>query len=180
MKNRIILSVATLFTNLLASALLAESLILPLRDTPIPRTTNSVPHIQIGVEPNPELSNELVARVSAIPGIELRRTVISLPGARGFWISDDVTIQHPEVIVGGREFAHQHPDGSLHASLSPELAEQAISAGWAVSHPWADQRPGWEGFVMIFTPLNREELDVVFDLVVASFEYVTGQSVETK
>lgn len=28
---------------------------------------------------------------------------------------DDVTLAHSEVIVSGREFAHVHPDGSLHA-----------------------------------------------------------------
>ncbi|MDD9922576.1 MAG: DUF5519 family protein, partial [Boseongicola sp.] len=74
-----------------------------------------------------------------------------------------------------REFAHIHPDGSLHASLSPELAKRAVETGWAVAHPWADQRPGWEGFVMIFTPTSESELDVVFGLVKDSYEFVTGQ-----
>ena len=147
---------------------------LPMRETPIPRTTNSVPHVQIGVEPVPEISAELLKRVSKIQGVEIRNTVISLPGALGFWVNDEMTLAHPEVIVGGREFAHLHPDGSLHASLPPELADQAIKAGWAVRHPWADQRPGWDGFVMIFTPVTFDELEVVFELVVESYEFVTG------
>ena len=73
-----------------------------------------------------------------------------------------------EVIVGGREFAHLHPDGSLHASLSPERAREAVATGWATPHPWADQREGWEGFVMIYTPQSAEELEVVFHLIVDS------------
>ena len=153
----------------------AEAGDLPRRETPIPRTTNGVPHVQIGIEPNPEISAELLRRVAEIPGVTIRPTIISLPGAEGFWISEDVELARPEVIVGGREFAHMHPDGSLHASLSPALAIQAAKAGWAVAHPWANQRPGWQGFVMIFTPANQEELDVVYELVVQSFAYVTGK-----
>lgn len=148
---------------------------LPMRAAPIPDTTNGVPHVQLGVEPIPEISTALVEAVAMIPGVDIRDTVISLPGALGFWIKEDVTVARPDVIVGGREFAHVHPDGSLHASLPPALAKQAVEAGWAVSHPWANQRPGWEGFVMIFTPTNPEELDVVIDLVQASYEFVTGQ-----
>jgi phospholipase/carboxylesterase len=156
-----------------SSALAANEL--PMRTTPIPETTNGVPHVQIGIEPVPEISEALLKKVATIPGVDIRNTVISLPGALGFWIKEDVTVARPEVIVGGREFAHIHPDGSLHASLPPALAQQAVETGWAVSHPWANQRPGWEGFVMIFTPTNKEELDVVLDLVQASFDFVTRQ-----
>lgn len=156
-----------------SSALAANEL--PRRTPPIPQTTNGVPHVQIGIEPVPEISEALLKKVATISGVDIRSTVISLPGALGFWIKEDVTVARPEVIVGGREFAHIHPDGSLHASLPPALAQQAVETGWAVSHPWANQRPGWEGFVMIFTPTNAEELDVVLDLVQASFDFVTGQ-----
>lgn len=147
---------------------------LPNRSSPIPTTTDGVPHVQIGVEAVPEISSALLRRVSTIPGVEIGDTVISLPGAKGFRISEGVALARPEVIVGGREFAHLHPDGSLHASLSPELAEKAVEAGWAIHHPWADQRPGWEGFVMIYTPGSTDELEVVFRLVLESYNFVTG------
>ena len=145
---------------------------LPLRERPAPATTQSVPHVQIDVEPVPALFDELLRRVAAAPEIEVRPTVVSLPGALGFWIADDIPLSNPQVIVGGREFAHLHPDGSLHASLSPALASEAVRNGWAVKHPWANRRPGWEGFVMIYTPLTMDELDVVTDLVFAGLEFV--------
>lgn len=175
------LKIRQLIQGFLGLALLAVFLApaqasdLPRRETPIPRTTKGVPHVQIGIEPDPAISAELLKRVSEIPGVKIRPTIISLPGAQGFWISEEVVLARPEAIVGGREFAHLHPDGSLHASLSPALAKEAAKAGWAVAHPWAGQRPGWQGFVMIFTPANREELDVVYDLVEQSFAYVTGR-----
>jgi hypothetical protein len=148
---------------------------LPFRDGPRPATTSGVPHVQIDVEEEPELAEQLLQRVAALPDVEIRETVVSLPGAKGFWLDDEIQLAHPEVIVGGREFAHIHPDGSLHASLPPELADEAVSTGWAVHHPWADQRPGWSGFVMIYTPTSAAELDVVSLLVFESYNFVTGR-----
>lgn len=152
----------------------AESL--PLRSTPIPQTTDGVPHVQIGVDAVPELTEALLDHVAQFPGVNLGPTRVSMPGGVGFQIDDDVVLARPHVIVGGREFAHLHTDGSLHASLKPEVALAAIEAGWAVAHPWAKQRAGWEGFVMIFTPTTQADLNVVLQLVRGSFTYVTGQS----
>lgn len=150
---------------------------LPVRQGPPPLTTKSVPHIQIGAEPVADLSDRLLKQVATLPGVDIRKTVISLPGARGFWLNEDLVLVHPEAIVGGREFAHLHPDGSLHASLPPNRAREAVEAGWATMHPWANSRPGWEGFVLIFTPRSMEETDVVFQLLAEGYTYITGQAV---
>ena len=155
---------------------LADSAKLPVRTSPIPKTTNSVPHIQIGVRSDPAIREELLRRVADIPGVYIRGTVISLPGAKGFWVKEGIELARPEVIVGGREFAHMHPDGSLHASLPPRLAIEAVKAGWATPHPWSSQRPGWKSFVMIYTPGSADELEAVLQLVGASFGFVTGQA----
>ena len=162
---------------LLAMSASAQDVTFPLRDGPRPETTNGVPHVQLNVEPVPELSEEMLRQVAAFPGVVLGATRVSLPGAVGFQLADDVPIAEPQAIVGGREFAHLHPDGSLHASLHPDTARAAIEAGWVVAHPWANQRPGWEGFVMIYTPLTEAELDIVLELVRGSYSYITGQPV---
>lgn len=154
----------------------ADSKEWPIRTSPRPYTTNNVPHVQVGVEAVPELTVELLRRVEDIPDVEIRDTVVSLPGAKGFWLADDLPLKRPDVIVGGREFAHIHPDGSLHASLDPETAQAAIETGWAVAHPWSDQRPGWEGFVMIYTPVSADELEVVLKLVLDSYNFITGRA----
>ena len=147
---------------------------LPKREGPPVQTTSGVPHVQIGVEAAPEFRAELLRRVSRLPELDVRPTIISLPGTDGFWLREALSLSRPEVIVGGREFAHVHPDGSLHASLPPERARQAVAAGWAVRHPWADQRDGWEGFVMLFTPQTEDQLEVTFQLVVDGYNFVTG------
>ncbi len=142
------------------------------------QTTGTVPHVQIDVEPVTTVNDELYRRVFALPGVEDRPTVVSLPGARGMWLSDDLALVHPEAIVNGREFAHIHPDGSLHAPLPFERALEVAEKGWGERHPWADEREGWDGFVMLFTPQSMDELDVIFQLIVESYNHVTGETVQ--
>ena len=156
----------------------AQTVPLPHREGPPPETTRSVPHIQLGATPVPDLSDRLLRQVAGLPGVDIRATVISLPGARGFWLDESLRLARPDAIVGGREFAHLHPDGSLHASLPPERAREAVDAGWATLHPWAGSRPGFDGFVLIFTPRTVEETDTVFQLLVDGYSYVTGRQVD--
>ena len=153
---------------------------LPPRDGPVPFTSAHVPHVQVGVEPVPDVDTELLRRVTALPGVDVRPTIVSLPGAKGLWLHERVPLARPQVIVRGREFAHIHPDGSLHASLPPERAREAVAAGWAVFHPWADKREGWSGFVMLYTPQSMRELDVTFQLIVDGYNYVTGDTVKAR
>lgn len=169
------IAIIAAFLSMAPMTAIAQQIDFPMRDTPRPATTNGVPHVQIGVEVVPELSAELLHRVAKFQGVTLGATRVSLPGATGFQLDDDLALAHPEVMVGGREFAHVHPDGSLHASLHPDTARAAVKAGWAVMHPWSDQRDGWEGFVMIYTPVSQDELEVVFQLVQSSYSFVTGQ-----
>ncbi len=151
---------------------------LPERSGPRTQTSGTVPHVQIGVESVQAVNDELHRRAFALPDIENRPTIASLPGAEGMWLSDGVPVVRPEVIVAGREFAHIHPDGSLHAPLPYERALEAVEKGWAERHPWAEQRDGWEGFVMLFTPQSMGELDVTFQLIVESYNHATGRTVQ--
>ena len=149
---------------------------LPKRAGPRPLTNKNMPHSQIGVRPVPEVNAELFRRCFSLPDVRNEPTRISVPGARALWLREDLPLAHPEVIAVGREFAHIHPDGSLHASLPPERAHEAIEAGWAEPHPMALYM-GNEGIVMLYTPRTMEELDVIFQLVVDSYNFVTARAV---
>lgn len=148
---------------------------LPNRQGPRPATTGSVPHQQIDVDAVPEVNAELFRRAFMLPGVENRPSAFSLPGARGIWIGAEVQITRPDQIVSGREFAHIHPDGSLHASLPLDRALEAEEAGWAEPQPIAEEL-GVPGLVMIYTPQTLEELETVLQLVVDSYNFVTGQN----
>lgn len=148
---------------------------LPIRTSPKPYTSSHVPHVQVGVEPVPEISRALLRRVARMPGIEIRPTVMSLPGAMGFRVAKTVALARTELGMRQREFGHMHPDGSLHTFLSPEFAAKAVDAGWAVHHPWSGKWPKWRGFVLVYTPQTKSELQVVLRLVRESYKFVTTQ-----
>jgi phospholipase/carboxylesterase len=150
---------------------------IPTRKRARPPTHQGMPHAQIDIQPVPDIHAELFRRCYALPYVQNRPTVISVPGARALWLREDLALAHPEVIARGREFAHIHPDGSLHVSLPPERAREAVSKGWAEPHPLA-QYLGNEGMVMLYTPLDMDELDVVFGLILDSYNFVTGSSLQ--
>jgi glyoxylase-like metal-dependent hydrolase (beta-lactamase superfamily II) len=152
--------------------------LLPERSGPRTQTSGTVPHVQIGVESVAAVNDELFRRAFALPGVEDRPTIVSLPGARGMWLTDDIALANPEGIVSGREFAHIHPDGSLHAPLPYERALEIAEKGWGERHPWADEREGWDGLVMLFTPQSMAELDIIFQLIVESYNHVPGQTIQ--
>ena len=145
------------------------------RSRPRPHTNRAIPHTQIGIQPVPEINTDLFRRCYSLPDVQNRPTVISIPGARALWLREGLPLVHPEVIVRGREFAHIHPDGSLHVALPPERANEAVKKGWAEPHPMAKYLD-IEGMVMLYTPLDLDELDVVFGLILDSYNFVTGQN----
>ena len=149
---------------------------LPQRSEPRPATTGAVPHQQIGVEAVSDLNEALHRWVSTLPDVEMQNSIASLPGARGVWLKEGTAIAQPQAILAGREFTHIHPDGSLHAPLPFARAVEAVEMGWAERHPWAERRAGWEGLVMLYTPQSEAELEIVFQLVVESYNFVTGQN----
>ena len=152
--------------------------ILPERSGTRTVTSGTVPHVQIDVEPVPAVNDELYRLAYSLPGVENRPTIVSLAGARGMWLAEDISLAHPEAIVSGREFAHIHPDGSLHAPLPYERALEVDEKGWGERHPWADERDGWDGLVMLYTPQSMAELEIIFQLIVESYNHVTGQSLQ--
>ena len=150
---------------------------LPIRAGPKVITSGRVPHTQLGVVPDPSLNDQLNKLVYTLPNIEEHPTIVSLPGAKGMWLADDVPVKHPKAIAAGREFAHIHPDGSLHAPLSYKRALEVEKNGWGELHPWSNTREGWEGFVMLYSANTEDQLQVLIQLVTESYNYVTGLSV---
>lgn len=150
---------------------------LPEREGPRRETTGDVPHIQLDAEPNPTVDAELRRRAVLLPGISDLPSDRSLPGASGLAFGDDVDLARPDVIDGSSEFAHIHPDGSLHVWLPVESAQEVDESKWGEIHPWADRDGFWPGVVMVYTPETLDELDVTLRIVVDAYNFVTGASV---
>jgi phospholipase/carboxylesterase len=146
---------------------------LPRRRGPRPATNLEPPHSQISQNSPPELQEELFERAKALPGVTVGRSLVSVPGARAFHLDRELANGPAEAFQAKTEFAHLHPvhDGSLHLSLPSDVIQDAIDRGWGELHPLAP------GAMMVFGPRNREELEVVWRLVRASYRWARGESV---
>ena len=152
---------------------------LPERSGPRIRTSGRVPHVQIGVKPVKLINMELFRLVFTLPGLEQRPTIVSLAGATGMWLADDVPVVRRKAIVAGREFSHIHSDGSLHTPLPLSRALEVEEKGWGERHPWADRNDGWEGLVMLYSASTRDELNVLLQLITESYNHVTVLNINT-
>ena len=137
-------------------------------------TTGTVPHVQIDAAPVPAVDAELRRRAFQLPGVENRESDRSLPGARGLALSNRAGLARPDVIAGSNEFAHIHPDGSLHVWLPVERAIEVDQTKWGELHPWVSRNGFWDGVVMIYTPETPEELDITILILVDAYNFVTG------
>lgn len=146
---------------------------LPNRAPPAAVTTGTVPHRQVNPDIIPEVIAELRERVFDQPLVEPRGSTI-VTDATAIWIRPEINIGRPECIVSGREVAHIHGDGSVHGVLPHGRIPDAESAGWIERHPWAGLQPGFEAYVLMYSPRSSEEVDVILDLVLEGVSFVTG------
>jgi hypothetical protein len=148
---------------------------LPPRKGPTPRTHWGLPHQQLDQQPDdPSLRVRLADRLFALEGVVEEPSRISVPGARGAFLSPSADVRGPAAaFFVTTEFVHLHPepDLSLHLHLPESLAEEATAAGWAELHPLvvAGQVPATR--VMIFAPRDDHEVEIVWRLVQASYSF---------
>lgn len=146
---------------------------IPLRAPPAAVTTGEVPHRQIDPQVNQLAIAELQGRVLEMAEAELGQSA-SVVDAAEIRVREGIRVERPECLVAGRAFAHIHFDGSLHGVIPHARIPDAEAAGWIERHPWSGVRPGFEAYVLIFTPRSSEEVDVVLDLIREGLNFVTG------
>lgn len=148
---------------------------LPARSGARPEVSWSIPQEQRSENSPRQIQEQLLSRITALPGVSTRQSAISVPGAHGFMVERGPEAPLDAFLVPqAGEFAHLHPgyDGSLHLALPPALARDAITKGWAVAHPLAGIRLA-RGMVMIYGPRNTAELDTVTGIAQTSHAYAS-------
>jgi phospholipase/carboxylesterase len=111
----------------------------------------------------------LMTRVFALPDIEERPGTVADPRESAIWLRDDLPAGPADAFLGNREIGHFHPwDRSLRIALPPELTEAAVAAGWAEVHPVAKAGMAPGHLVMLYGPRDEDEVEVLFQLVLAA------------
>ena len=149
--------------------------VLPERDGPRPEVTSTIPQQQQTQTPPRDLQERLFAEIANLPDVDVGPSHISVPGARGFTLSEGSADEQAFLVPKFAEFAHLHPayDGSLHLVLPPELAADVSTKGWGRPHMWAGIRLS-PGFMLVHGPRDDDELATVLGIVATSHAYATG------
>jgi hypothetical protein len=170
---------------------------LPVRAGDRPRTGPEVPHVQLTqLSPRP-IREELARWMStAFPGTVTGPSEISDPAKMRPWlaaafpqapVADDIPDEQAvavfldgiapapgAVLLPPRltiEFAHIHPDGSLHLALPPEDRDELIDRGWGERHPLFSPQVN---VVMLYGPRTQAELAVARAVLDAAYRYAVG------
>lgn len=148
---------------------------LPKRRGPHPDVSWTIPQQQKTQNAPAVLQERLFEEIRSLPGVSVGPSRISVPGARGFTVSEGSTDARAFLVPQVAEFAHLHPayDGSLHLVLPPELAADVSTKGWGRPHMWAGTRLS-PGFMLVYGPRNEDELASVRAIVAASYAYATS------
>jgi phospholipase/carboxylesterase len=151
--------------------------VFPQRRGTRPSTTTWEPHEQLDQLGPEELYGELHRRCFSLTGVTEHDSLISFPESRALLLDKELAAGPPESFVIENEFAHIHPfpDSSMHLQLPLELAVLAINGGWAEVHTVV-----WLGFapatsVMLYSPRDEEDLDMIWGLVQESYNFATGK-----
>jgi luciferase-like monooxygenase len=149
---------------------------LPARPGPAPQTSRPrpdrppTPHAQLSQNAPLVLQEALFERARALPDVTVGVSQVSVPGARAFQLAEEAALGPAEAFQAGREFAHLHPahDGSLHVTLPAALYEHVQVTGWGEPHPVS-------GTMMIYGPRDPSELEIVWKLLLASYQFARGK-----
>ncbi|MDY7040159.1 MAG: DUF5519 family protein [Chloroflexota bacterium] len=151
---------------------------LPQRVGKRPRTTPTNPHQQISQNGSRRFQETVFERARNLPGVEVKSSLLSVPGARALSLEDACAGGPAQAFMAGQEFAHLHPpyDGSLHMTLPPGAVEEVVAQGWGEMHPVARMGLIPPTALMVYGPRDEEELEVVWQILQASYLFARGES----
>jgi hypothetical protein len=138
-----------------------------------PATTNVNPHEQLDQWGPPDLRDRLAELSLTWPGTSQHPSNISVPGAIGIWLDQAYSGGPDNAFQRRPEFAHIHPDGSLHLSLPIDDAQDVIAARWGELHPIVST--GWlpPNVLMVYAPRDDHELQIVSSILEIAYQYAS-------
>jgi hypothetical protein len=150
------------------------TLSLPVRNGPQPAMRRPTaerpgPHQQLSQNAPLELQEALFALGRSLPGVTTGRSLMSLPGARAFFLDRELARGPDAAFQAGTEFAHIHApfDGSLHVTLPDQVAQEVMAQGWGEPHPV-------QKGLLIYGPRDEQELAVAWQLLRISHVFACG------
>ena len=141
-----------------------------------PRTSLSLPHLQLDQWPPAAFCKELIERSLRIPDVHSKQSRMAAPTSLALCLPDSVAIGPREAFIDDHEFCFLHslPEGNIHLTLPESVRELALRLGWAEQHPAARAGLMPPTLVMLYAPRHRGELEVALDLIQISCRFAKG------
>jgi hypothetical protein len=150
------------------------ALILPVRNGSPPAMRRPTaeqpgPHQQLSQNAPLELQEALFVLGRSLPGVATGRSLVSLPGARAFFLDRELARGPDAAFLAGLEFAHIHApfDGSLHVTLPDQVTQEVMVQGWGEPHPV-------QKGLLIYGPRDEQELAVAWQHLRISHVFACG------
>ncbi|CZF82626.1 hypothetical protein GCE9029_03344 [Grimontia celer] len=158
---------------------MSKTLTLPKRSGEKPETSRRLPHSQLTQHGPDDVIDKLHEWAFSLPHVDNQHSGISVPGARAMVLHESCDCNQ-EAFMVGREFAHIHPhpdNGSLHVKLPADEAKEVVDKGWGEDHYLVTLGHYPPGLIMVFSPRDDDELEVVKTIVSRSYLFANkGQS----
>jgi hypothetical protein len=141
-----------------------------------PETNPVPPHLQYNQHSPREIYTQMADWMfSRFPKSREHETLISVPSSRAMWLDEEVENVPGDGFMPpaphSREFAHLHKDGSIHVCLPDKDVESVYRAKWGEPHPYKNMGVNE---ILVYAPQDQDEMKVLQQVIVASYEYVTG------
>ncbi len=142
-----------------------------------PETNPQPPHLQYNQHSPREIYQAMAQWMfNSFEKSREHPTMISVPSSRAMWLDESIRNTPEDAFMPppphSREFAHLHLDGSIHICLPEEHIQAVYAAKWGEPHPYKNMGVNE---ILVYAPQNEEEMDVLKGVIVASYEYVTGE-----
>jgi hypothetical protein len=143
---------------------------LPARKGSRPKTIIGPLHIQCDGHGDPKYLKQLVTDVLTWPYIESTPSLVRLPDTIPLRLEEKATTSDPSAFISAREFARVLLGApTICMALPLECAHWAIVRGWAEPHYLRSFGLMPPGAVLVYTPKNREELEVCYSFFAAAY-----------
>jgi hypothetical protein len=156
---------------------------LPARKGTRPKTMVGPLHLQCNGHGDPKYLNQLVRDVLTWPHIDATPSSLNPPNTICFRLEETATNSDPSAFISAREFARVILGvPTIVLALPLQWAHWAIVRGWAEPHYLRSFGFMPAGAVILYTPKNREELDVCYFFFSESYRFacksVSAESAE--
>ena len=130
-----------------------------------------------------DLREELRGRILDLPGVVVAPSrVPDVAGARAFLLEPRYAGGPPEAYLSEGEFALLDPlcGDALHLALPRDLSDEAVVKGWGEMRPVAGDWGTSPIAFMAYDPKDEDELDAVWRIVLASYEFAHGSTARSQ